>query len=168
VRRLAVVLAILAATLLPGVPAWAHATLQEATPSDTAVVAAPPAEVALRYDEPVSTALGAVKVLAPDGSRVDAGAVTARDGGRTVVAALNPALPAGVVVLLLLDPRFRGTRSIRVEVHQATDMVAAALDVPPQDAFARLRAHAFAHGRPLDRVARDVVEQRLVFTPDME
>jgi ANTAR domain-containing protein/GAF domain-containing protein len=56
----------------------------------------------------------------------------------------------------------------RAEVHQATGMVLAQLDIPPEDAFARLRAHAFAQRRPLSDVARDVVARRLVFTEDMD
>ena len=55
----------------------------------------------------------------------------------------------------------------RAEVHQATGMIIAQLDIPAQDAFVRLRAYAFAHHRPLGEVARDVVARRLVFTPDM-
>ncbi len=53
------------------------------------------------------------------------------------------------------------------EVHQATGMVLVQLGISAQDAFARLRAYAFANGRPLGEVARDVVARRLVFTDDM-
>ncbi len=56
----------------------------------------------------------------------------------------------------------------RAEVHQATGMVLAQLGIPAQDAFVRLRAHAFATRRPLPEVARDVVAGRLVFTEDMD
>ncbi|MDT7580262.1 MAG: hypothetical protein QOK35_1526 [Pseudonocardiales bacterium] len=56
----------------------------------------------------------------------------------------------------------------RAEVHQATGMVLAQLDIPAPDALVRLRAYAFAHDRPLIAVARDVVARRLVFTEDME
>jgi len=49
------------------------------------------------------------------------------------------------------------------EVHQATGMVAAQLDVGIEDAFARLRARAFADGRGLTDVAADVVARRLRF-----
>lgn len=47
------------------------------------------------------------------------------------------------------------------EVHQATGIVAVQLDVGLDEAFVRLRAHAFANGRPLRAVARDVVAHRL-------
>ena len=56
----------------------------------------------------------------------------------------------------------------RAEVHQATGMILAQLDIPVEDAFARLRAYAFAHRRRLNDVARDVVRHRLVFTEDMD
>jgi hypothetical protein len=61
-----------------------------------------------------------------------------------------------------------GLSSDRAEVHQATGMVLTQLGVSAQDAFVRLRAHAFATCRPLAEVARDVVAGRLVFTPDMD
>jgi hypothetical protein len=61
-----------------------------------------------------------------------------------------------------------GMSSDRAEVHQATGMILAQLGVPAQDAFVRLRAHAFAARRPLAEVARDVVARRLVFTQDMD
>jgi AmiR/NasT family two-component response regulator len=56
----------------------------------------------------------------------------------------------------------------RAEVHQATGMVLVQLEVSAQEAFVRLRAHAFATRRPLGDVARDVVARRLVFTQDMD
>jgi hypothetical protein len=56
----------------------------------------------------------------------------------------------------------------RAEVHQATGMVLVQLDITQEDAFARLRAYAFAQRRPLSEVARDVVARRLVFTEDMD
>lgn len=49
------------------------------------------------------------------------------------------------------------------EVHQATGMVAAQLDIGIDEAFARLRARAFADGRTLTEVAADVVARRLRF-----
>jgi hypothetical protein len=60
-----------------------------------------------------------------------------------------------------------GSSGRRAEVHQATGMVLAQLDISAVDALARLRAHAFAHRRPLLDVAHDVIDRRLVFTEDM-
>jgi hypothetical protein len=47
------------------------------------------------------------------------------------------------------------------EVHQATGMISAQLGVSIDEAFVRLRAHAFADGRTLREVAREVVGRRL-------
>ncbi len=54
------------------------------------------------------------------------------------------------------------------QIHQATGMVVAQLEVPPRIAYLRLRAYAFAHDVPLATVARDVIERRLRFNPDGE
>jgi hypothetical protein len=51
-------------------------------------------------------------------------------------------------------------------VHQATGMVLVQVGVSAAEAFARLRACAYADSRPLGEVARDVVERRLRFEPD--
>jgi GAF domain-containing protein len=48
-------------------------------------------------------------------------------------------------------------------VHQASGMVAAQLDVSVGQALVRLRAYAFGNDRPLDDVAKAVVEGRLRF-----
>ncbi|HEX4109570.1 MAG TPA: GAF and ANTAR domain-containing protein [Solirubrobacteraceae bacterium] len=47
------------------------------------------------------------------------------------------------------------------EIHQATGIVSLQLTVALDEAFVRLRAHAFASGRPLREIARDVVDRRL-------
>jgi hypothetical protein len=49
----------------------------------------------------------------------------------------------------------------RAAVHQATGMLVAQLGVGIDEAFARLRAHAFAEGRSLTEVADDIVARRL-------
>jgi hypothetical protein len=49
----------------------------------------------------------------------------------------------------------------RVEVHQATGMLIAQLDIGPAEALVRLRAYAFAHDLPVNQVALDIVERRL-------
>ncbi|SED63378.1 GAF domain-containing protein [Amycolatopsis tolypomycina] len=47
------------------------------------------------------------------------------------------------------------------EVHQATGMLIAQLDLPAGEALARMRAYAFGHGRALRDVAADIVAGRL-------
>jgi hypothetical protein len=51
-------------------------------------------------------------------------------------------------------------------VYQAQGMLVVDLGISLADAMARLRAHAFAHDRPLHLVARDIVESRLRLEPD--
>ena len=49
----------------------------------------------------------------------------------------------------------------RAEIDQATGMLTVQLDVPVAEAFARLRAYAYANDRRLADVARDIVARRL-------
>jgi len=58
------------------------------------------------------------------------------------------------------------SRTSRREVHQATGMVLAQLNVSADDAALLLRAHAFSSGRSVRDVATDVVERRLDFSKD--
>jgi hypothetical protein len=51
------------------------------------------------------------------------------------------------------------------EVHQATGIASAQLGVSLEEAFVLLRARAFADGRPLREVARDVVSRQLRLEP---
>jgi hypothetical protein len=51
----------------------------------------------------------------------------------------------------------------RIVVHQATGMIAAQLNETTSNALARLRAAAFASGRPMYDIAQDVVERRVRF-----
>jgi hypothetical protein len=57
------------------------------------------------------------------------------------------------------DPRF----SRRV-IHQATGMVLAQLNLPPDEARLVIQAHAFAVGRSMQEIAEDIVERRLNFS----
>jgi hypothetical protein len=52
-------------------------------------------------------------------------------------------------------------------VHQATGMLVVQLGVNAESAFARLRAHAYAHGRTIHEVADDIVERRLRLEADL-
>jgi hypothetical protein len=59
-----------------------------------------------------------------------------------------------------------GLSDRRAEVYQAIGMISVQLDVSLEDASVRLRARAFASGRPLGEIADDVVGRRLRFDPD--
>jgi AmiR/NasT family two-component response regulator len=56
-----------------------------------------------------------------------------------------------------------GRASYQLQVHQASGMVMIQAGVTIEEAFLLLRAHAFAGGRSVADVARDVVERRLRF-----
>ena len=86
---------------------------------------------------------------------------------------------ADVALDLILDaaagitslPEYRpltGLSDSRAEVYQATGMVSVQLSVGLEEAFVRLRAHAFASGAALADVADDVVSRLLRFDPDPE
>ena len=100
VKSLCVAFLVVVLSVVPVLPALAHATLLQTTPADGSVVADGPAEVTLTFDQGVSTAPGAVKVLAPDGSRVDTGTSALRDGGRLLAESLHPDLPPGTYTIL--------------------------------------------------------------------
>jgi hypothetical protein len=61
-----------------------------------------------------------------------------------------------------MDDRTR----FRAEVHQAVGSTMETLGVDAKQAFALLRAHAFAAGRPIAEVAADVMAKRLRLEPD--
>jgi len=64
-----------------------------------------------------------------------------------------------------VDPDLRatndGTALTRAVVHQATGMVMVQLGTSIDEAFTRLRAHAFAEGLPITEVAELIVDRRL-------
>jgi hypothetical protein len=78
------------------------------------------------------------------------------DVATQVVLAVQAGAPPDTVHELLA-----GEPAHWAEVHQATGMASVQLDVSMDEAFVRLRAHAFADGRSLREVARDVVSRRL-------
>jgi hypothetical protein len=105
----------------------------------------------------------------------------ARPGGLSDVQWRDALAAVDTAALMLLDqrtdPGAAGGRGAgqwldhafghRAEIHQASGMVLAQLEVGATDALARLRAYAFVHQRLLIDVARDVVTRKLVFTEEM-
>lgn len=53
-----------------------------------------------------------------------------------------------------------------IPIQQAAGMISAQLDVPPADALARLRAHAYVTARPMADLAADVLAGAISFTND--
>ncbi|MET4705642.1 GAF and ANTAR domain-containing protein [Frigoribacterium sp. UYMn621] len=60
-------------------------------------------------------------------------------------------------------PESAGAPTMRREVHQATGMIIAQLQISAPAAFSLLRGHAFASGRSVEDVAADVVARLLDF-----
>ncbi|MFF8261092.1 copper resistance CopC/CopD family protein [Streptomyces virginiae] len=96
--RLALVLAALLATLFTAAtPATAHAALTASDPTDGAVVATAPAQVTLSFSEQVAMGDDSIRVLDPQGRRVDTGELRDMCSGNTVRygIALHSGLPNG-------------------------------------------------------------------------
>ncbi|MFF3325306.1 ANTAR domain-containing protein [Streptomyces sp. NPDC002889] len=76
---------------------------------------------------------------------------------------------ADTATMVLLDARIEESDApYRAEIDQATGMLTVQLGVGIEEAFIRLRAHAYAHGRRLAEVAADVVARRLCFHPETD
>ena len=105
-----------------------------------------------------------------------------RQPGPLGASALGDALLfADTATLMLLDAAAEGAAAgtgpggqpieigvHRAEIDQATGMLTEQLVTGVEQAFARLRAYAYVHDRPLSDVARDIVERRLRLLPDDE
>jgi hypothetical protein len=81
------------ATVFAGT-AWAHATLQSATPAKDAAVAAPK-EVRLKFNEKLEAAFSSAKVLDSSGKVIETGKATLDDADPSVMKVNVPSLSAG-------------------------------------------------------------------------
>jgi hypothetical protein len=79
------------------------------------------------------------------------------------VLSLQDSAPAGTLATDLDD-----AVAYRAEIHQAAGMVSVQLAIPVAEALLRLRAHAFADGRPLRDVASEIVARRLRLNDDRD
>ncbi|CAM5506288.1 transport integral membrane protein [Streptomyces avidinii] len=96
--RLTLVLAaLLAALFTAAAPASAHAALTASDPKDGAVVATAPAQVTLSFSEGVAMNGDSIRILDPQGKRVDTGELRDLCSGNTIRygTALRPGLPDG-------------------------------------------------------------------------
>jgi hypothetical protein len=79
---------------------------------------------------------------------------------------------ADTATLLLLGGPTEGPEgglgAYRAQIDQATGMLTEQLGVGIEEAFVRLRAHAYARGRRLADLAADVVAGRLRFSPEAD
>lgn len=111
--------------------------------------------------------LGAVTVGVVDLYRSTPGVLSPGDVSTARSLAVVAAAPAIQIAARAASqegpPDGASTAELRRVVHQATGMLLVQLGVTATEAFARLRAHAFASGVPLELVAQDVVARRLTF-----
>ena len=100
--------------------------------------------------------------------RTRPGALSAESLARAIALARSATIPAVREALRLAENEVetddRETRpGLRREVHQATGMISAQLDVSTTEAFARLRAYAIATNRSITAVSLDVVDRTIDF-----
>jgi len=91
-RSIALAVALVALAAAPS--AFAHAILQESSPSNDSVVRRSPPTVSLEFNEAVETAFGSIRVYNCSGARVDSGKIS-RPNERSVSIRLNRNLPQG-------------------------------------------------------------------------
>lgn len=155
----------------PCVDVWAtREPVLEADLADPAVVRWPAfagadaaAGVGAVFAFPIS--LGAIRIGVLVLYREAPGALTADELGQALVLAdvathvvlgLQAGAQPGGLHEALSDEHFNWS-----EVHQATGMLSVQLRVSLDEAFVRLRGHAFSHGQTVRSVASAIVERRL-------
>lgn len=131
VRGLLAILVVFASASIAPSPALAHATLVAATPSEGATLDRPPSRVVLRFDEPVSTVAGSVRVFDDDVERVDAGDVE-KPSSDEVAVALPADLPGGTYVV--------AWRVLSADSHPIRGAYAFSVGKPSGDASAVIEA----------------------------
>jgi copper transport protein len=87
--------------LIAGSPglASAHAQLESTSPSEGAVLLVPPKQVVLHFGEPVEIDFGSLRVIGPNGARVDRGGTHHPNNDTHAVATSLPSLTDGTYVV---------------------------------------------------------------------
>lgn len=88
--------AVLATTVRP---AFAHASLETSEPDSSAVLAASPTEIVLKFDEQIEVSLGGISLLDQKGERLTVGAPEHVSGDPTRIRASVPKLANGTYVV---------------------------------------------------------------------
>ncbi|GAA0486232.1 hypothetical protein Ade02nite_09960 [Paractinoplanes deccanensis] len=135
-RRLLLTLAVVAAVLLPGAPAWAHNQLSSASPAAGSTVAASPSTVTLRF----------LETLKPDFTTI-----VVSDSARAKVPSSAPALRGNTGVVTLTSPLANGVytvayRTVSVDGHSVQGSYTFIVDDPAKPAALVAAAPASAGG----------------------
>jgi hypothetical protein len=106
--------------------------------------------------------IGVVDLYCDSPRRLDAHQVSlaASMAGRSTAPAVRQAMRSAEDPF---SPENENAPALRREVHQATGMIGAQLDVTVTEAFTRLRAYSFTSGRPVEDIAHDVVSRQMNF-----
>ena len=111
--------------------------------------------------------LGAVTVGVADLYRVRRGGLAEREVESALMlcrAVVTPAMKHAIRLAEENETNRRGLAAeTRRDVHQATGMILAQLDVTATEAFLRLQAHAYGSGATIQQIASDVVGRRIDF-----
>ncbi|MFN4000845.1 GAF and ANTAR domain-containing protein [Microcella sp.] len=143
------------------VPDVAHSAM-------TPLLASPLARLGVRALFAFPLIMGSATVGVAGLYRNRPGALSAESLSRAIALARSATVPAVQEALRLaeseVDTDERETRpGLRREVHQATGMISAQLDVSTTEAFARLRAYAITTNRSISAVSLDVVARTIDF-----
>jgi copper transport protein len=90
--------AALALALGPASPAHAHAALESSVPAPSSILDAPPTDIALDFDEPVTVQAGAIRLLDGSGKDIALG-LPEKASDPTIVTAAVPDIPNGTYVI---------------------------------------------------------------------
>jgi methionine-rich copper-binding protein CopC len=96
IRSIGLLLALLFATA----PAWGHATLLRATPPVGGRLATPPAELTLKFNEPIETAFSRIELHDAAGNAVALDKPQYLGGDPSTIAAPLPPLPPGTYTVI--------------------------------------------------------------------
>jgi methionine-rich copper-binding protein CopC len=73
--------------------AFAHGTVESASPKNGATLSTPPTEIRLKFNEPLEPTFTSVKLFGPSGQEVPTVEKARVEGGKTVVLPLPPLAP---------------------------------------------------------------------------
>jgi copper resistance protein C len=137
-RLVAATVATCVALLLGAAPAFAHTRLQSSNPADGSKLDSVPDTVSLTFNEDVQSEFAILKVVGPDGTEYQTGAVSAANG--QVSTAVSPLGPAGAYQV--------GYRVVSDDGHPVQGKISFTLTTPGPAAAAPVPAAPVAASAP--------------------